>query len=130
MKQFIVFIALVIVFTSLGVTSTDLARYKQVNIALKALAEEIACGGGLMTNGSESSESLAIDYDEADVYAKFITSKAESTPIFSAGQLTYQITSDSGIESRKIMVTMSYELEGKPPISRKATYEWLKQNGK
>lgn len=129
MKQFIVFIALIIVFTSLTVTSTNLARYKQVNITLKALAEEIACGGGLMTAGSEAGENLSIDYGEADVYAKFITSKAENTPIFSAGTLTYQLT-QVGIEARSIMATVTYCQDGKETISRKATYEWLKQNVK
>lgn len=125
MKQFIVFIALVIVFTSLGVTSTDLARYKQTSIALKALAEEVACGGGLMTAGSESTENISIDQDSANVYAKFIKSKAESTPIFSAGKLIVDVDFD-GVENRRIMATATYQQGNKWTISRKATYEWLK----
>ena len=117
--------SLVIVFTSLGVTSTDLARYKQTSIALKTLAEEIACGGGLMTAGSESTENLFINQKSAKVYAEFIKTKAESTPIFSAGQLTVDVDFD-GEESRRIMATATYQQGNKWTISRKATYEWLK----
>ncbi|MDO5331558.1 MAG: hypothetical protein Q4E99_02655 [Bacillota bacterium] len=128
MKPFIVFIALILVFTSLGAISSDLARYKQINIALKAVAEEIACGGGLMTAGTEATEILSIDYVEADKYAKFIINKAGNSPIFSDGKLTYRLTPDQD-RGQKIMATVTYTIGGRS-ISRKATYEWIKENGK
>lgn len=141
MKPFIVFIALVIVFTSLGVASTGLARYKQININLKALAEEIACGGGLMTTYLDDGTPV-IDSVSANAYADFIISKAQNTPIFSAGTLEHSEKLENP-DCRRITATVTYYLNGwslksilgfnpggEERISRRATYEWVRQNGK
>lgn len=135
MKTFIVFLALILVFTCLCINSDDTSHYKQLNIHLKALAEEAARGGALMTAGSFATSTAGISILETDAmeYANFVTEKAsENMPIFSNGSLavsSLEILS----EGTAIRVAITFipnslifhiwEIEPKP-ITRVATYEW------
>lgn len=139
MKPFIVFIAIVLVFTFFNVAVSQLARFKQINITLKAIAEEIACGGGLMAGDPSSVSYPNIDIDSAKKYAEFITNQyTTNANTFLGGEIHWDVITDSG--NKSIMVTVTYEdpkscifkLFGSVtgPISRKATYEWAKENVK
>lgn len=136
MKTFIIFLALVLVFTCLCINSDDTSHYKQLNVHLKALAEEVARGGALMTAGSFATSAGAIRILEADAleYANFITERASiEMPIFSNGILavsSLEILSEGTAIRVAITFTPKSQIfhifETSPkPITRTATYEWV-----
>ena len=77
MKTFIVFLALLIVFTSFLSYTSDLDRYVKLQNHLKALAEECALGSSLFADEDEYSEGrLVIDEISAQEYTGFLTREA------------------------------------------------------
>jgi len=139
MKTFIVFMALVLVFTCLCINSNDLAKYKQINIALKELAQEAACGGALMTGGSENTKGLEISYDDACAYIDMLIERASKTALFSNGELSYEASLREKEEGEEnfcpaLFVTISFEPSNpifhlkqsqNTVITRKSSYEWV-----
>ena len=134
MKVFIVFTALILVFSCLVIASQDMEQYKQLNIHLKALAEEAACGSGLMTGETALCSEWQISQTDADSYTEFITDyAAKNNPVFFGGNL-----SASAIVSGPSVVVTA-EFSAKKPIfhilgtdvltvRRVSEYEWVQEN--
>ena len=130
MKPFIVFIALILVFTCLSICSDDMARYRQLNIALKEVSYEAARGGSVMNSYSFRDRTNVIDQKSADNYTKFIIKKAGETAVFSAGNLQASTTLSKDKKSITVIVTYSginmpifhFFGSGNDLISRKTTY--------
>jgi len=133
MKVFMVFVALIMVFSCLSVQSNDMAGYRQLNINLKALSEEAAAGAGLMT-GSQSYSENGINASDAQRYAEFLTKNAnECIPIFKSGSLRATCL----VSGPAVSVTISYTPNRKIfhlfrdpeyPISQTSIYEWCEQS--
>ena len=93
MKTFIVFLALMLVFTAFLSYTSDMGRYVQLQNHLKALAEDCACGCSLFADEDEYSEGrLVIDEDSAQRYASFITREAvQSMPPLAKGHVSASV---------------------------------------
>lgn len=77
MKAFIIFLALMILFTSFLSYTSDLERYVKLQNHLKALAEDCACGSSLFADENEYAEGrLVIDEKSALNYTDFLTREA------------------------------------------------------
>ena len=130
MKVFIVFLSLIMVFCCLCVQSTDMAYYKQLNVCLKNLAEEAACGAGLMTGESECYSDDGIIESDAQRYVDFLISAQKAKPPLSNGTLSAELE----ISGPAVSVTVFFvpdkkifHLFGDPPIplSQNSVYEWI-----
>lgn len=94
MKTFIVFLALILVFTSFLCYTSDLDRYVKLQNHLKALAEDCACGSSLFADENEYSEGrLVIDESSALRYTDFLTREAvRNMPPLADGHISAKVT--------------------------------------
>lgn len=94
MKTFIVFLALILVFTSFLCYTTDLGSYVKLQSHLKALAEDCALGSSLFADEHEYAEGrLVIDEASAMRYTDFLTREAVNTmPPLGKGRITADLT--------------------------------------
>ena len=134
MKVFIVFTALVLVFTMAFVFISDMNSYVQLQLHMKALAEECAAGGALRLDEQAYSEGkIIINITDAQRYAEQIiqTSKISSTPL-SFGDLSVSVSlvSPDAITAEVIYKTdPEYDIFRLPflsikTVSRSALYAW------
>jgi len=138
MKVFIVFLSLILVFTFLCTTTNDISKIKQINVVLKTLAEEIACGGGLMTGSSFKTDNISINLDDAKAYADFVLKKASNMPLFRNGTLSYNLSLDNGgmsitavvfFQASKSPITHTFSADSSS-FKRSSIYEWGDIKGK
>ena len=94
MKTFIVFLALLLVFTSFLCYTSDMDRYVKLQNHLKALAEDCACGCTLFADENEYSEGrLVIDENSACRYTDFLIREAvRNMPPLADGKVSADIT--------------------------------------
>lgn len=100
MKVFIVFLGLLLVNISFLTYQSDMERYVQAQIFLKALAEECAAGAALYYDPKEYSEGkFVFNYDEGRKYAEYLTEIAKAQmPLPQKSELTFQLSfQDDGL---------------------------------
>ena len=134
MKVFIVFTALVLVFTTAFVFVSDMNGYVQLQKHMKALAEECAAGGALQLEEEPYSDGeIVINITDAQRYAEQIihTSKISSTPLsFGNLSVSVELVSPDAITAEvTFTANPEYDIFRLPflsvkTVSRSALYAW------
>lgn len=137
MKVFIVFLALVMVFSAALIFTSDIAEYVRLQKRLKVLAEDCAEAAALCIDqkASESSGSLVIDLSRGRRAAEELCRKAADSGGFGRNaQISVKISpygrlgvrADLVFTGRDLFRLAFLRLE---TFSRSAAYEWKQQQG-
>ncbi len=134
MKTFIVFLALLLLFVSMIVYSTDMQNYVQLQSHLKSIAEECAAGGALELDPAAYAQGeMSIDVDAASEYADLVIRSVNvaNSPLNNGDlEVSVRLLSPSAIEATVVYTAgEGYDIFRMPFLSvrraeRRAVYEW------
>jgi len=132
MKIFMVFVALLLVFTVSFTFAADINRYSEMQKSLKYMAEECACGAALMTDAQMASYGyIEIDEEAAEKYCTDICNTlAQRQSCFSGGTVSIsKVTIGKQYAAVGLTYTQSASIFRLPwldvkSLSREAEYIW------
>ena len=135
MKVFIVFLALVMVFSAALIFSSDIAEYVRLQKRLKVLAEDCAETAALCIDkeASEASGSLVIDFSRGRRAAEDLCKKAENCGEYSKNaHISVKISPYGRLGVRAELVftgrdLFRLEFLHLETFSRSAAYEWIQR---
>ncbi len=135
MKVFIVFLALVMVFSAALIFSSDISEYVRLQKRLKVLAEDCAEAAALCVDkeASEASGTLVIDIARGRAAAEELCKKAAGTGAFGKNaDISVKISPYGRFGVRAELVFSGRDLFRsvflrRSSFSRSAAYEWIQR---